>query len=558
MQEFNLGVLFILGLGVFGGTMGAWFFQRIRVPQVVGYIVIGLIIGQSGFQWVTSAEIEHLRPFNLFALGIIGFLVGGELQMATFRKYARQFVAVLLGEGLSAFVLVGISSAIIAWFVIGSFPLAVALGAVFGAIASATDPASTIDVLWESRSRGILTTSITAIVALDDALAMTLYGLGSSLAGLLTTGSGGFLPAMGHLAIELGGAIVLGVLVALFLSLLLRWLHQPEKLMAISIGLLLLTISLASHLKLDIILVAMMLGFTLVNVSPRRSIELFQLMRSFSTPIYVLFFVLVGANLGVSHMPAWLWLLVGVYVVGRSAGKMGGAWLGARIAGSDKSVCNYLGMGIFAQGGVAVGLSIMASQHLGDIQVSDGMTLGDVVIFTVAATTMIVQLLGPPLTKLAITLAGEVGKNVTEDDVIRSLTVRDVMMQDMTPLQENAPLRHVFNIFSQSEYSVYPVVNAQGEAIGTISLEGLKDVLVDQGAWEWLLASDVMQPLQERTQPEKPLQEVMEEMRDLHLEELPVVDSQTPPAPLGMLTQSHLRKCIRQKLLEQQQSVATA
>ena len=135
---------------------------------------------------------SHLKTFNLFALGIIGFLVGGELKVDTFKKYARQFTAILLGEGLLAFLLVGGATFFLLKMVTGNLTAALAGAVVLGAIASATDPASTIDVIWEYRSKGVMTTAIIAIVALDDALAMTLYGLGNSTAKLITSDSGRF------------------------------------------------------------------------------------------------------------------------------------------------------------------------------------------------------------------------------------------------------------------------------------------------------------------------------------------------------------------------------
>src|SRR5690606_24444529 len=126
--------------------------------------------------------------------------------------------------------------------------------------------------------------------------------------------------------------------------------------------------------------------------------------------------------LSLGHMPGWLWGIVAIYVLGRNLGKMAGAWVGARITGAETVVRRYLGLGIFAQGGVAVGLSIMATHHLGRTTVGDsGVLLGDAIIFAVTATTLIMQLTGPPMVKLGLVLAGEVGRNVTDQDVIGEL-----------------------------------------------------------------------------------------------------------------------------------------
>ena len=104
--DINHGILVLMGIGVLGGALGAWFFQKIKIPQVVGYIAFGILIGKSGLKLLQNENIEQLRAFTWFALGIIGFLVGGELKFETFKKYGKQFVQILLWEGLLAFFIV--------------------------------------------------------------------------------------------------------------------------------------------------------------------------------------------------------------------------------------------------------------------------------------------------------------------------------------------------------------------------------------------------------------------------------------------------------------------
>ena len=556
LERFNLGILFILGISVFGGMLGAWFFQKLRIPQVVGYIAIGFILGESGLQVVSHQDMVVLGKFNLFALGIIGFLVGGELRIDTFRKYAKQFIAILLCEGIGAFLLVGISSTFVIYAITKNIPISLASGIVFGAIASATDPASTIDVLWEYRARGVLTTSITAIVALDDALAMTLYGLGTSVAQMLTSSSGSILHEIVNISIELGGAVALGFCFALLLRFLLRWLYQPEKSLALAIGLILLLISISASAGMDVILASMTLGFALVNMVPRGSRDLFKVIRGFSAPIYVLFFVLIGARLAVSRMPVWLWGIVGVYVVGRSLGKMAGAWIGARYTDSEPVVRRYLGLGLFAQGGVAVGLSITASQHFVGISISENLSLGDVIIFGITATTLIVQIAGPSMVKLSIKLAGEVGRNITEDDVIDSWSVADVMDKHVFPVTEDMPLTKAIRIFTENEYQVYPVVDRNDCLIGTISLSGLQTLLADQESWLWLIVSDVLEPLEKKVSPSMPLRNILNHMLKYKIDQIPVVDETDKIHPVGMLDISHINKRVRKQLLNRQQPAA--
>jgi Kef-type K+ transport system membrane component KefB len=558
MGSLNMGVLFILGLGLFGGLLGAWFFQKIHVPQVIGYIVIGVLIGEGGFKIVSHADIIALQPFNLFALGIIGFLVGSELRIDIFRKYAKQFLAILLGEGIGAFLFVGIPSTVLVYFICHNMPTSVAAGVVFGAIASATDPASTLDVLWEYRARGVLTTSITAIVALDDALAMTLYGLGTSAAEMLTSANGSLIKALGRISLELFGAVAIGIVAAVILVFLFKWLKDNDRSVAFAIGLILLLISVSAHMGMDVILAAMTLGFVMTNVLPRRSQEVVKIMRAFSIPIYVLFFVLVGARLGLASMTGWLWVIVGVYVFGRTSGKMIGAYIGARATNSEPKVRKYLGLGLFAQGGVAIGLSIMASHHLQGIMITDTMALGDMIIFVVTTTTLIVQLAGPPMVKLAVILGKEAYRNVTADDVVSSWKVSNVMDKDFVVIRDNMPLTRAMQIFTENDYVAYPVIDKKEQVIGILGVEGLKQVLVDQDTWQWLLASDVMQPVEAKTFGGAELREVLDNMRALRIPEMPVVKGDSDHSVVGMLDLNDADKRIEVEVLRRQQPAVSA
>ncbi|MDX9703585.1 MAG: cation:proton antiporter [Candidatus Auribacterota bacterium] len=555
----QIDVLILFGIGIFGGALGAYLFQKIRVPQVVGYIIIGVVIGKSGLQVVSHDTITKLQSFNWFALGIIGFLVGGELQWNTFRKYGKQFMAVMLGEGVSAFVLVSVLSAGIAYFVTHSVTASLGAGVVLGAIAAATDPASTMDVLWEYRSRGFLTTAIIAVVALDDALAMTLYGLCSSIAQMLTGEHSVIMHEMTKIARELFGSVFMGGACALLLNYLIKKLScYKERMLVIATGMLLLVIGVADAARLDVILVTMSMGIVLVNIAPKRSHELFILMRSFSAPVYVMFFVLVGASLGIAEMPLWLWAIVVVYVLARSLGKMFGAYAGARFSGADISVQRYAGIGLFAQGGVSIGLSIMASQHLTGVMLTDTLSLGDMIVYCVTATTMIIQLAGPSMVKLSVSLAGEIGRNVTEEDVIATMTVADVMETPVVPIKTSATINEAVKIFSEQDYLVHPVVNETGKAVGTLSLENLKEIVADQDFWKWMLVDDVLPQSKDFILAGTPLCEALEVMADKEMDEVPVVENIQSGIPVGILDMRSMKKRIKQEVVERQKVVCVA
>jgi predicted transcriptional regulator len=253
-------------------------------------------------------------------------------------------------------------------------------------------------------------------------------------------------------------------------------------------------------------------------------------------------------------MPGWLWGIVIVYVIGRSAGKIGGAYLGAKFTNSPKTVRNYLGIGLFAQGGVAVGLSLMASQRLGVIKIDQNLMLSDVIIFGITATTLIVQILGPPLVKLAVSLAGETGKNITEEDIIETMKVKDVMDKDVVTIPENQSVRKVLKVFANNEYMVYPVVDGERKILGTVSLEGVKSVLDDQQSWNWLVASDIMEPSENSTMPSFSLKDTINRMRDMKLDQIAIVSENDSQSPAGMLDLNRARKKISRELLRRQEA----
>ena len=542
-------ILFILGIGVFGGIAGAWLFQKIKIPQVLGYLVIGIIIGQSGMKLINSDIIVSPKNFNFFALGIIGFLVGGELHGSTMKKYGKQFSAILFGEGVLAFLLVTVSISLVLYIFTKNFAAALAGGIVFGAIASATDPASTMDVLWEYRSKGVLTTTIIAIVALDDALAMTLYGLGTGAAQMIIGGDTSVLEQLIKISIELFGAVAMGGAAGFFMNIIIRYSSDKNRTMIFAIGTLLIVISLALMLDIDVILATMTLGIVITNMAPNRSKELFDLIKNFASPIYVLFFVLVGARLTLSSMPGFLWIIVGLYVLFRSAGKMTGAWLGAKLTKADPVVQKYTGLGLFAQGGVAIGLSIMASQHLNNLILADGINLGDIIITGVTATTFIVQIIGPTMVKIAIKLAKEAGKNITEEDVIAKWKVADVLETDVPIIKITDSVKQIVTLFSESEYFCLPVVDQQNKTLGMITMNDLKELMISQDTWEWILAEDILSTTSDVITKTESLEEAMTILKQLGRDQLPVIESIANPIPMGILDTRIVRKLVNKEMV---------
>lgn len=552
MPTMNLGLLFVIGIAVFSGVVGARLFQKLHVPQVVGYIIVGVILGQTGFDIVAAHDLQTLEPFNFFALGVIGFLVGSELNLDIFKKTGKQYFTILLCEGFAVFILVTFAAALILIVITRHIGLSVAGGMLFGAIAVATDPASTMNVLWEYRSKGPLTTGLTAVMVMDNALAIILYGLGAGLAGALA-GGGSFVTELSNMLLTFGGAIALGFVCGQGLRWFLRWFPDPERNLALALGIMLLMISIAVYFKLNVIFTAMILGATLINTATRRSKPLMNLLKGFVTPIYALFFVLVGASVTFKNVPWWLWALVIIYVVGRSLGKYYGSRRGAILSGSPQTVQKYLGLGLMSQGGMAIGLSIMAAQNLGHIMVTDSFSLAQVIVFSVTTTTFIVQLAGPLMAKAAVKKAGEIGRNITEADLAKELKVKDVMRAEVLDFYSYYPLTMVMPRVLQSQSMIFPVIDVHGRLEGMISVSSLKKVMLDQDAWEWLLVDDVMYKTAEivTVTEDMALDQALHKLETAYLDHVVVTDS-AGAKPVGILELTGAGMAVAKIFIERQ------
>ena len=547
-------ILLLVGLAIFGGTVGARIFKRLRFPQVVGYIVIGIVAGDSVLGIIKHETVNDLRELNFLALGIIGFMIGGELRWEVFKKHGRQLMTILLVEGLGPFLIGGGLVFGVTYWATGDVKLAGVLALLLGAIASATAPAATVSVLWEYKTRGALTGAILAIIALDDGLALLLYGFATSLAGMI---SGNGESALEVIVLdplrEIGGGLALGAAAGWVLSFVIKRRREQALILAISVGLILLVVGLAMALEFDVILSAMVLGLAVANLAPRRSRDTFDLIKGFTPPIYVLFFVLVGAHLNFRQdMQLWICGLAGAYIVGRSAGKIAGSWLGAKWSKAASSVRNYLGICLFSQGGVAVGLAIIATQRfekpLGDGTVGPG----EIVVLVIIATTVVFELLGPSLVKLGVSKAGEIGLDVSEEDLIQSYTVGDVMDQEPAVLHENSPAGHILEIFSLQESLCYPVVNSEEKLTGIISIHEVKEAFASRGFHQWVLAYDLMEPVLDKTTADTSLQEALEQMRQFKLEYLPVVAGAEDDTLVGLVEQRSVNRALTVEIARRQ------
>jgi len=531
----HFNVLLTVALAVLLGTVGARLFKRLKIPQVVAYILIGLALGGSGLGIIDEATIDGLTPLSLLALGIIGFKIGGELRLSVFRQHGKKAFVILLAEGFGAFAVV----TVLVGLVTGNW----ALGLVLGAIASATAPAATVNVIWEYRALGVLTTMILAIVALDDGLALMLFGLASSIAKVIA-GEGRFslLRAVGRPLLEILGSFALGSVVAVAFKFIFRHVREKELLMAFALGGILLLVGAAQALHLDLILAAMVFGAVFTNIAGKGGEEVFDSVQRFAPPIYVLFFVLVGSHLRLGHLTWGLGLVALLYVLGRTAGKVAGVWLGARLTRAAPVVRKYLGFGLLAQAGVAIGLAILSSHTF-----ADHPEIATAVVAVVTTTTFLLEILGPPGVRFAISRAGETGVNITPEDLLETYVVGDVMNTEQPVIDLHSPLAKILDTVAQSEAVYFPVVDKSGVFHGVITLEGLKATINMPHMGPLILAQDIMEECRYTVTPESSLAEAQQIMVDRKHDYLPVVNGEGRTRFVGFLI---LRQC--QRVLEEE------
>ena len=544
ISHLNLALLF--GLIILGGAFGARLFQRLRIPQVVGCIIVGILLGDV-LGLITPQTIDSLEPFTMFALGLIGFMIGAELRADVFKKYGKQFFIILFSQGIGAFLLVIVGASVVMWFVTGNLFTSIAVGLVLGAIASATAPAATANVLWEYKTRGPLTAAVLAIVALDDALALLLYrGAATGAKALMGSGDTSVLSTTVLLLGEIVGAIVLGFLAGVLLYVLLKFVRAEDKILEFALASLLLVVGISMIPKIDPILPAMALGITIANLMPRQSKGTFELVEKFSPPIYVSFFVLAGAHMEFGKLGPWMVAMITVYVLCRAAGKMIGSWIGARHSKAPAVVRKYLGICLLPQAGVAIGLAILASQQFNK-------DLGHTIIMVVMTATFLMEILGPMLVKVGVKKADEVGMNVTEEDLIKTYTVKDVMDTEPTSIVQNLSLQQILEVFSTSESVYYPVIDGQSRITGIITISDIKEMFANREFAGWLLACDVAEPVRDKTTPNKPLEEAMEQMRLYDLGNMPVVASEDSEELVGVLDYRKALRKISAEVLHRRQ-----
>jgi CBS domain-containing protein len=286
-------------------------------------------------------------------------------------------------------------------------------------------------------------------------------------------------------------------------------------------------------------------GATLINISPRRSLKSFEIVRKFSPPIYVLFFVVIGTRLNVS-MAGPIWLLAAVYVIGSIIGKTTGSYWGATYSKAVPTIRKYLGFCLYQQGTIAIALLIMASHRF------EGQ-LRDMMLSVIILGVFVLQFVGPLFTKIGVKKAGEVGLNVTEEDLIRTHSVGDVMDTEVPVISAGMSLSEVIKVVSNTSSFYYSVVDKENKLIGGITLDGIRNTFATQELNDWLVALDIAEPIIAEVTPDMALSEAFEKTKRLDVEHLPVVDSEENEKFVGVLNCRAVHRSLSAEVLARQQ-----
>ena len=388
---------------------------HLNFPDVTVYLLTGLLVGPyclgrlgiEGIGFKNFAEVEALGIISTVALGFIAFSIGAEFKMDKIAHSGKATIVIGIMQSLMATILVDIGLVIL-HFMLGPEVLPIPVCITLGAIASATAPAATLMVVKQYKAHGPVTDLLLPIVALDDAVGLIIFAISLGVAQAIDGGNLNFISIIVNPILEIICSIILGSLLGFCLTQLEKIFFSNDHRMAMTITFVLLGIALSSlvfsfgNLKVSFssLLVLMMMGTVFCNTSAYAA-DLFERTDHWAAPLYVAFFVLSGAELDLKVFTQPSSLLIGaVYIIMRCAGKYLGSSISAKAMKLNENIVKYLGITLFPQAGVALGM-VNSAQVLGP---ANGSLIRNVILLSV----LIYELVGPSLTKMSLEKAGEI------------------------------------------------------------------------------------------------------------------------------------------------------
>ena len=399
--ELALAIGVMIVAGFFGGELA----KKLRFPRITGYIVVGLVLSPSVINLVSRETIESMGIITSVALGIIAYAIGGSLRIESVRKLGRCIAWVTIFQALAAWLIVTLGVVLLAPHILGVtqatvmhyyFPLAFVLGA----IACATDPATILAITHEYRAKGPLTTTLLALVAIDDAVAVIAFAIAMGIAQSLTSGvaSVSYYQIMAVPFLEIVKSIGIGAGFGFALVYLTRLVKTRALLLLVVLGMITLCTGICNIMGVSLIMANMAAGFILTN--RRSGDEPFKVIEGVDELVFAVFFVLAGMHFNFEVMRV-VGIMVLVIFATRFAGKYYGARVGARVSHAPDTVKKYAGFALLPQAGVAMGLALLARNSFPEF--------GDIILNATLAAVIINQLVSPPLVKYGLFKAREAG-----------------------------------------------------------------------------------------------------------------------------------------------------
>lgn len=427
-------ILVTLSVAIVAGLLMSRVTKLFKLPAVTAYLIAGLIVGpfllggidfsflNMGFSHIgfspedfglTGGEKNGaLEILSNVALGFIAFAIGNEFRMSDLKSIGKQAFVIGILQAVAATILV--DAALIGLHFLMPNVLSVSNAIILGAIASATAPAATLMVVRQYKAKGKLTDLLLPIVALDDAVGLIIFSVSFGVARAIESGKANVVSMVVNPLIEVVLSLVLGALMGVIFTACEKIFHSGSKRMSLSISFVLLTVAI-SMLKIDLgevhigfssLLVCMMLGTVFCNMCDF-SADIMDRADKWTAPLFVMFFVLSGAELRLDILAdVWVLVIGAVYIISRSAGKYIGSYLSAKMVKCEPKIQKYLGITLLPQAGVAIGMSAIVIETMG----ADGVLVRNIILFSV----LIYELIGPMLTKIALTKAGDITEKTTE------------------------------------------------------------------------------------------------------------------------------------------------
>ncbi len=377
----------ILGLGLIliAGLFSAKFAERFKTPAITAYLILGILVGPYVFNVIPDKVLNAAGIISNIALSFIAFSIGQNFSRQTFRQIGRQVLWISILEALGAWLITLI--ALLCFGVPGYIAI------IFGAIAAASAPAAVIMVVRQFRARGRFVDTLMGVVALDDAWGLIIFSISLAVARAMSLHlSTSLALVIWGALLEISGAFLLGGVSGFLLSHIGRFLKNQTELLICTVGIIFITTGLALYLQISVLLSCMFLAAVLVNLK-HESFKFFDVLTNVDWPIYLVFFVLAGASLDITLLRQ-IGPLGAVYLVFRVLGKFLGTYLGATISRAQSEIKKYLSFGLFPQAGVALGMALIVKDQFPDV--------GNMIFTTVAATTVVYEIIGPFFVKMAL------------------------------------------------------------------------------------------------------------------------------------------------------------